>query len=375
MIEAPRELALELFAGRLDEAWRSRAHRIQAVLTPILGAGGAASGALPDRRSRRASRLSRMRTPERDRAPAERVTEAFLAALTARDFEALAPLAGPRLWVLWPSGELLRHEKDPLFVALSVRAGAPSRAVPKNLRPYGDAELRGLVARGVPESIDALFELTNPIAVTAELASGSGPPARVLLMTAQDQAGHWRVHNFPLAGVDDALRASVAPSADEDEPVRVADRVVRHFLLGHEKQVRALRNQLMDQVWVDGALVAAEALSAAAGAGPHRLDQADTVFLGTKRADPAALKERAPLLQSLRRIAKEAWGRPLERLTTRIALSALATIDPVSQELRDRREAFTLLVRVDEQEGRAQRWRLAALSVRTSERLRVTTSV
>ncbi|MCK6546131.1 hypothetical protein L6R52_09700 [Myxococcota bacterium] len=359
-----RPLARDLCAGKLGPASAARAHLVTEVLGAVLGPGGPAGGEIPEARVRTDGRLRTIRDLRTQHTAAEAAAQALVTALLTRDLDALAPRLMDEVFVLWPDGRFARHARDVLVPALRARSGDAMKVMIERVRSYAPAELRNVLPRGVPEGIEQLFGAEGLVTVTMHLDRPVGGVVGLSIFMSLHESGTWRAHNLPVADLDAAVRLSAGVSHDADEAVRLTDHLVRHVVLGHDRHVRALRNHVMDKVLLAAdRLEPAEALATLAGTGTDRRAALETVFRPSDRAGRDAIERvggRA-LVMAVERRAKEAWGRPFERLKHRVVSTKLATIDPSTLLPAGEREVVAISIGVQDQRDGPERWRLGAL--------------
>lgn len=355
--EAADFLALgqALFAGGAGPSWATRAGRIRALMTTLIGDGGPTAAVL-----NRAPLPRELPPPLLHLAPHRRTLEEtarrLLDHVLSRELEGLEGLLHDEVWVLWPDGTFARHQRAPLLAALASRPGRHFAAIPERLVIYGLAELRSRVARGLPEALSAVLEADLGVVVTAHLDTPRGPQGRVLLVLVPDDRGQWRAKNLPLAAVDEALLGSVKVPAAEARAVQVGDRMVRHWTLGHGPQLRSLRNQMMPKLWLDEEAIDAEELGRRAAAGLHRLEAADVVFGGTEALPSRELHRvlGAPRARRIEREAKKLWAKPLEHWRVELTRTTLGRWDPEAHRAEDGAAVTALLCRTVERDQRGE---------------------
>jgi hypothetical protein len=173
--------------------------------------------------------------------------------------------------------------------------------------------------------------------------------------------GEWRAHNLPLPNFDDGYRASAAASMDEEEWLRVPDRIVRHLTLGHDDQLRALRNQMMDRILMGTVLEDAESLARLAATGGPKPDGMDAVFLGTEAAEIDTFTRTASARRDLLERNAEAWGDKLERLMVKAVVVRVAELDARTLRVGVSKEIPTLVIGAEDKRDHELRWRLGGL--------------
>lgn len=357
MVKAPFPEAADYFTGRLNPQIGARVQMIRELLAAVLGKvempGDPEPPPLPRAPFRRLAMTSLHRTA------AETTARAVTDALLGRRFDALAPLLHNGVRVLWPDGRFRAHAREGLLEALAASEGAPQPGAASSVRTYAPAELRGVTPRGVTGAIDATFEANDWIAVALSVA-GPRSAVRVMVVTSRDEQERWRADSLLLPAGDEAANTGAAASADEEESLRVADRIVRHLILGHGAQLRTLRNQMVARLFVDDEIVEAEALAELAATGPHRLDALDWVFLGTEDADLESLDRHAPgRVDRLRRRSQEAWQRNLERQRLRVAVTRIGKLALPPGSVTPEREVSCLLL--GSEDRGVLRWRLGGV--------------
>lgn len=309
--------------------------------------------------------LRPLRIGPRDRAALHEAVQEVLDGLLAREVERIEPHLDARIATLWPDATLAVHDREALLAAIDAHRGEAAPVVLRDVRSYTLGELRGVRPRGEAERLAAAAEAPL-VAVTAGLDSRRGRLGRALVWAAPGDDGRWRVQTLALPSPDDVVTAGRRASAHEDEAVRVADKVVRHWALGHAAQLRSSRNHLMAKLWLDGELLSAEALVQA------RMQRATPdasswwVFGGSRAAPRTSPTEAlgADLAREVERRAKEAWKRPWPRLRAQWVRTELGQWDPERRAVQRPRVVQSLLLAqedVDARDERTERWRLAGL--------------
>jgi hypothetical protein len=353
-----KALGIELFSGRLSPAAAARTEKVKALMARLVGPDGpdAPKPEPSDPRPRIPERFFRLAMTAKHRAEAEKTATELVRRFIARDFAAIEPLAHEHVFVTWPSGQVVRHKRGTLVEALKSRGGDRVAAEPNRVKAYGMSELAAILPRGVTEAISAFFDAPNGVLVTMQLDDKRGIALNAAIMTSPDPKERWRAHNLPFAAVDDAARASVAPKIDEDESLVVADRIVRHFVLGHAQHVRSLRNLMVDRIFIGAEIADAEVLAKKAGEGPNAIERLETVFLGTDPVDPPR-----SLADLLKKRSQEAWRKPVEKLPMKVCRTRIAELDPERGRAAQSPpgEVVSLLLGLKERE--ALRWRFGGL--------------
>lgn len=337
----PRDFGQKLLSGAAGPTHAERAERIRAVVRTVVGEAPPSAPPLPELRSPAPPKLFPLRGNARERVEAEKLASAALEGFLTRELAVVSKHAQPALWMLWPDGQLSKHATPTLLDALAKRDGKAAPIIQKQKRSYNASEMRSVLARGIPEGIEAMFGVQNALAVTIALEGKRGPAGTAMMIVSPDQYGDLKVHNVMLPSIDEAVRASAAPSLDsEDEAVRFADRIVRHFVLGHDRHLRALKNHFCEKVLMGEDVVDLEGVVERASFGAHRLDANDFIFGGSARGAIADM----PGIDRLKRRTKEIWGKPFEKLQLCVVETKI-----------DQRVARSIMLRVND------RWRLAAI--------------
>lgn len=284
--------------------------------------------------------------------------------LLAKEPERLEPHLAPRVTTLWADGALCVHERAPLIQALEAAPGDAAPVILRDARTYLPGELRSVRPRGEAELLSAATEHAS-VAVTVALDSRRGRRGRAMVWAALD-GDRWQIHTLALPSPDDVVAVGKRTSAAEDEAVRVADRIVRHWMLGHASQLKAMRNHMMGHVWVEHGLNTAEALVAQRSERSLPPEATWLVFLGTevqRDANPKAVL--APNhARDLERRAKEAFKRPWDRLKPRWTKTEVGLWNAEARAVADHAEVISLLLANEDRDARGEvreRWRLAGL--------------
>jgi len=306
-----------------------------------------------------------MRVAHRARLALLDAAQEVLDGLLAKEPERLEPHLSERVTVLWADGSLAVHPRGPLIEALEAAPGEAAPVILRDVRAYLPGELRSVRPRGELEALAAACEAPS-VAVTAALDSRRGRRGRAMVWASLEGPDRWRIHTLALPSPDDVVVESKRASAAEDEAVRVADRVVRHWLLGHASQLKAMRNHMMANVWLAQTLGTAEALIQAREQRTLDADATWRVFLGTQLARPAHPKDwlGVEAARDLERKAKEAWKRPWSRLRPKWTETTVGIWDPDARAATRTSKVRCLLLAQDDVDAReevSERWRLAAL--------------
>lgn len=288
--------------------------------------------------------------------------DALEALLTGR-LDALAPFLAPVVWVQWPDGAVLAHAREALLPALQQRFAKEAPAIPMDGRLYDLAELRSGVAESVIDAFDANFHLQGRAILTARLDGPRLQLDRATLLL-EPHEGRGLLASLPLVALDEAWVASTSTQGADDEALRVAERAVRHHLLGHGGQLRSLRNQCLRRIFLGEELIEAEEWPPLAAARCELSQAADLAFLGARRGPPLKEALGVARLRSLEQKAKAAWQRPLDHFRPRLVLVKVGRFDPESRTVVQEREIPVLLGRELDRDVRGvetERWRIAAL--------------
>lgn len=360
MSTAPQWEALREALGDIQGPLGPRSANLREALSPCLGPRPELATLPPPEA---ASPFVSLRVTHKHRAAlCDAAMEVFDGVLAA-EFDRVAPHLGEVVTVLWPDGTLARHPAPALVEHLLAEDRPAAPVVVRDLRTYLPGELRSVLPQGLAEQLAAVSPASGAVAVTAQLDSRRGARGRALLYALPEDQG-WRVLSLLLPSPDDVVVAGKKPSAAEHEAVRVADRVVRHWLLGHASQLDALRNHLMDQIWLGSAPCEAERLRAELPAEPPLASW--LVFLGTQLlGEKGADRVLGPA--EGRRIEQEAkalWRRPWSRLRPAWTATKVGVWDPNTRSVQQPFEVRCLLMQVDDVDARDEvtaRWRLAGL--------------
>ncbi len=256
-------------------------------------------------------KLFALRGTVRGRVEAVLAAAAVVEGFLSREPAAIKKHAHETLWVLWPDGKVQRHATDQLLEAWARSEGKAAPLIIEDKLSYNAGELRSVLPRGVPEAIERIFEVQNAIAVTMRLEARSGTAGHAQVMMSPGEDGKWRAHNLLFPAFDEAVRASTVPSNSDDDAVRFADRIVRHFLLGHDRQLKSLRNHFGERILLGEELVTPEKVVELAGKDGHRAEALDLVFGGARQV---SLQELGPNGDRVKRRAQEYWKRAFEKL-------------------------------------------------------------
>ncbi len=304
-----------------------------------------------------------LRTHHRNRtALLDAAMEVFDGVLAA-EFDRVTPHLGEVVTVLWPDGSLAQHPRAELCEALEAEDRPAAPVVVRDLRVYSLGELRSVLCQGLTALLAAASPLPGCIVVTAQLDRRRGTKGRALLFAAPHDTG-WKILSLPLPSPDDVVTASKKTSASEDEAIRVADRVVRHWMQGHGGQLEAMRNHLTHKLWLGTTVLPAEALrTSLPTAGP---EQSWLVFRGTKKLSATNITDvlDADLAKLVEREAKASWDRPWPRLRTAWTSTEVGIWDPTRREPTQLTSVRSLLLRAEDRDARDEvsvRWRLAGL--------------
>jgi hypothetical protein len=331
-----------------------RAMRVRRMLNVLIGPEPPPKEAIEEKRVR-ASPFGSARTSALYRTDAAEIARRLTDAFARRAFEELERMLHSATWMLWPTGELMRHKRGPLLSALRMRTGQPITLRIEDVASYGPADLRTILPRNYSVGAMQPFEGAQGILVALTMHSGIAPIARVSILLSPDTRGTWRAHNLPLPAIDDAYRVSAAPNAEEEEWLRVGDRAVRHAMLGHAEQLRAMRNQMMDKILIGDALEDAEKLPRLIAPLGANASACELVFLGTEQT------ETDRFVRAMSKKAEDVWGQPLIQSAMRATLTRIADLDPERLSTKNAREALAFLIAVRDQPELSPRWRLGAL--------------
>lgn len=283
---------------------------------------------------------------DRTRAMAVEVAKDLLDALAIRRFDRLKSLLADQVWVLWPTGVLSKHARDPLIEELGTRQGERARIQITSPRSYSFKELRVVLARGLADALDVILELDKGIAVTAAISGGRGPAGRVLISTAGDKHQGWRATSLVLGGPDDAHLASLRFEDPPAPELKIAAQVVRNLILGHGILLRTLGHYFTPQIWIGDQLVPPEALFQLADDGPARIGSGEAVFLGTKEVDLKTLSKLVGLaFNKIRDGALDNFGAPFDKLSPRLSATSLGLFDPANGRVTPGGQTHCLIVR------------------------------
>lgn len=281
----------------------------------------------------------------------------------AAEFDRVTPHLSEVVTVLWPDGRLAQHPGAALREVLESEDRPAAPVVVRDLRIYSLGELRSVLCHGLAPLLCAASPEPGAVVVTAQLDRRRGTKARALIFAAPRDAG-WKILSLPLPSPDDVVAASKKTSASEDEAIRVADRVVRHWMQGHGGQLEAMRNHLTHKVWLGTTVLPAEALrTSLPPAGP---EQSWLVFRGTQKlsaTQPADVLDPA-FAKTVEQQAKATWDRPWPRLRPAWTSTEVAIWDPTTREPTQRTSVRCLLLRAEDRDARDEvsvRWRLAGL--------------
>ncbi len=339
----------------------TRSERLREALEPCLGTG---PGDLPQIKVEpEPSHFPILRVPHKDRAALTEAATEVLDGVLATEFDRVEPHLAEYVTVYWPDGTLAQHASEPLIRYLEAQERIAAPVILRDVRTYLPGELRSVLPAGRAEVISAASPAPGAIAVTAQLDSPKGSRGRAMVFAAPDSTGRWRIQTLPLPSPDDVVLSSVKASGSEDEAIRVADRVVRHWMLGRRTQLRAMRNHIMNNVWLGGELITAEQMSEDFNPA-QRCD--DMVFLGTTKHGRTEATDRVgpEAARAIERQSKAAWRKPWDRLKPAWTETKVAFWDPESKSAVEPFLVRCLLIGVDDVDARDEvrtRWRLAGL--------------
>lgn len=344
-----------------DSPLGGRSQRLREALEPCLGSG---PGDLPQIAvDQEPPGFPTLRVAHKDRAALTEAATEVLDGVLATEFDRVEPHLAEYVTVYWPDGTLAQHASEPLIRYLEAQERIAAPVILRDVRTYLPGELRSVLPAGRAEVIAAASPLPGAVAITAQLDGRKGSRGRALVYAAPDSSGRWRIQTLPMPSPDDVVLSSVKNSGSEDEAIRVADRVVRHWMLGHRQQLRAMRNHVMNNVWLAGELMSAEQMSEdfmpAEGCD-------DMVFLGTTKHGRTEATERvgAEAARAIEQQSKAAWKKPWDRLKPAWTDTKVALWDPESKSAVAPFLVRCLLIGVDDVDAREEvktRWRLAGL--------------
>lgn len=348
------ELGLALITGRASKAWNTRAIRARALVAGSIGGAPPTAESEPPSPPADPSALH-MKVASAERARAVDAARAVVDALGTRRFDRLADLLAQQVWVLWPSGTLLKHPRAALLEEIGRREGERLPLRIADPRSYTFSELRTALARGVADGLDAVLGLSAATLVTFTVTGGRGPGGRTMVVMEPEQ-GAWKARSLPLGGPDDAHAIS-AKLRDLDRPEAAAlHPLVRAVVLGHGGLVRASYQHLMPRLWVRDQLVEAEQLARLADDGPPRLGSTEVVFGRVREVELKTLNKVAPRpgLAQLEKRAFEDFGQTFDVLSPRLLAVELGVIDPATGKLQPAPPAHGLVVYAEDDAGRAR---------------------
>jgi hypothetical protein len=345
-------MGLALLTGRSGKPWSARAIRARAFLAGAVG--GQPVGTPAKLVEPKAATGQRTLLPPWKRAGAIDAAKDMLDALAIRRFDRLRPLLAEEIWALWPNGNLSKHDRDPLLAELETREGERARIEVTQVRSYTLSELRSVLVRGIADAIDALLDLDASLVVTAQVTGGRGPGGRLMIVMAKGEGGAWQARSLPIGSPDDAHVASARNQEPASEDLGVARELVRHLLLGHGTQLRALAQHIMPTIWVRDQVVPQEALFELADEGPPPVGSTETVFLETREIEAKELSHHVPqtVAAKIRERALEVFAMPYDKLSPRLAATKIGLLDPANGTVEPSRELVCLIVRVKEPSGR-----------------------
>lgn len=356
------QMALALFGGEVGPTWNARAGRARSILGAVIGdeppnvpvVPPDLDGVFPH---------PRMRPTNPGRPKALEAAEDLFDGIVRRRFSRLEGLLEEEVWVIWPTGHIGRHPRDALIEAFDARPGKPAPMRVVDRQSYTFVELKQVLARGLPKLLDVVLGARSALTVTLGIDSSRGPVGRVMFVMAADERGEWRARNLMFGSVDDAHVASAKRSSLRDEPLKVADRVVRRVVLGHGAQLAADRNLMMEQIFLRDQLGPAEALIERISAGDHRLGSSEVVFMGSQELPYKIIAKHTPpgTKEKLERIAPNAWGRSIDRMDPRLVATQLGALDPATLEVTPMQQATALVIRVEDRARDQSALRIAAL--------------
>lgn len=303
MAPLPKDLGQKLLLARGEQ--------IRAIVRAVVGSDAPLTPALPDPKISEKAKLFPLRGDPRARGEAVQAAAAVLEGFLSRQPAAIEKHAHAQLWMMWPDGKIARHETPALLEAVEKSEGKDAPLIIEDKLSYNAGELRSVLPRGVPEAIERMLGISNAIAVTMKLESRSGPAGYAMVLLSPGEDGKMRAHNLLLPSIDVAVRANTVPSNSDDDAVRFADRIVRHFVLGHDRQLKSLRNHFGERVVFGEEVLAPEKIVELAGKDAHRADALDVVFGGARLVK---LEELGPNGDRVKRRAQEYWKRPYEKL-------------------------------------------------------------
>lgn len=340
----------QLLLGPDAPAQAARAEQIRAIVRTVIGDPPPAVAAVAEDRRPAPKKLLSLQGNARARPKAEKLAHRILDALLNRTFDVAAAHLHPATWMLWPDGQLSKHDTPSLLEALDKSAsGAAAPLIAGDPRSYNTSEMRGVFPRGVPEALEKMFDAQNMLVLTFVLEGRAGIAGTAMMVMSPDANGELRAHNLILPALDHAVRASAPASPSEDEAIRFADRIVRHFVLGHDRHLRALRNHFHDRILIGEELAGPERVVDLAAFGPDRFEAREIIFGGSSLG---ALEDLASVgaLDRVKRKTKELWNKPLEKLQLKVVKTKI-----------DALEALSIMIGVKEPAREVIRWRLAGL--------------
>lgn len=341
---------LQLLLGPDSPAQAARAEQIRTIVRTVIGDPFAPAPPLPDTRPAAAKKLFSLPGNARARPKVEKLAHRILDAFLNHTFELAAEHIHPVAWMLWPDGQLSKHDTPALFEALAKSSsGAAAPLIAGDVRSYNASEMRGVFPRGVPEALEKLIAAQNMLVVTYVLEGRAGIAGSAMMLMSPDGSGAMRAHNLILPAIDHAVRESAPASPSDDEAIRFADRIMRHYVLGHDRHLRALRNHFHDRILIGEELAGPERVVDLAAFGPERFDAREIIFGGSTLG---ALEDLAQYgaLDRVKRKTKELWNKPLEKLQLKVVKTKL-----------DATEALSIMIGVKESPRDLVRWRLAGL--------------
>lgn len=349
----------EAIARGLQAPFQVRAERIQRLMGHLFGPAAPSIPSAPFKRPGRRA----LRSLARDRRRLSQEALDTLEALLTGRLEALEPRLCEVVIVHWADGSIRAHPRAELLSALKQNFQKEAPAIPVDGRLYDHAELRAGVPEALADGLDAYLGLSGRGIVTARLDGPRLQLDRIALLVEPTEDGT-RLASLPLVALDEAWVAGQSAQGDEDEGHRIADRAVRHQLLGHGAQLRSLRNQCLRRIFLDDELLEAEEWPPLAAARCDLVEAADRVLLGVRRGP--SLKDGLGLtrVRMLEQKANQAWQHPLDSFRPRLALVKIGRWDPHGRQVADEREIPVLLGRQIDRDVRGvetERWRLAGL--------------
>jgi hypothetical protein len=277
----------------------------------------------------------------------------------------VAPRLADRVWMLLGDTFAL-YPRDALLAELERRKAQPIWAIPEDVHSYAWADLRAQMPAHFAGAWESQLDLGGRIVCTMFLDSPRKPIGRLMVVMGPSPRGDYWAETLPLPSLDVAIAGSKKPSLAEEDWVRFADRIARPYWYGASTQLRALRNQMMDRIWVDAGPKVAEEVITDVGARPFDPERLDTAFLGTQAAPFADLDRSTgrSLAREIERTAKDLWYAPLEALKPKLAVTELGQLDPESQRPKASGRLISLMLRkveIDQRSLERDHWRLAGL--------------